>query len=389
MQENFLFFILYRLIYNRRAMKNLLKKLIQAQTTADKGELAAAEIISAELGRFGIESKIDGWDETRANITAHIKSSGSKRALLFASHLDVVPAGDANWSRPAFDALESDGKIFGRGSADMKGGIAAIVTAIGEIVDYGTKLQGDIILFGAAGEETDSCGTRRFVRDAGRLPEIVGAVITEPTDFKIITAHRGILWLKVQTFGRSAHSSTPHLGVNAITSMTPVLNELENFKIPFERHELLGECSMSINTIAGGEAINVVPDKCTIEMDIRTVPGQNHQDIIDDLQKIFDELKQKNPKFDAAVSIIRQVGALETDTGCDFVKDFCSAVGINETTAVGFTTDGPYFASLGVPVVIFGPGKPHLAHQPDEYIEISNVEKGVEYYKNIILKFLT
>jgi succinyl-diaminopimelate desuccinylase len=387
--KNFLFFILCRLIYNRRIMKNMLKKLIQAQTTADKGELAAARIISDELSRFGIESRIENWDNTRANIIAHVKSSGQKGALLFACHLDVVPAGEVNWSNPAFTAIENDGKIYGRGSADMKGGIAAIVTAIGQIVDSGTKLQGDIILFGAAGEETDSCGTRRFVCDAGWLPELAGAVITEPTDFKIITAHRGMLWLKLQTFGRSAHSSTPHLGVNAITSMRAVLNELENYKIPFERHKLLGECSMSINTIAGGEAINVVPDKCTIEIDIRTVSGQNHQDIIDDLQKIFEKLKQKNPQFDAAVSIIRQVQALETDTGCDFVKDFCSAVGINETTAVGFTTDGPYFASLSVPVVIFGPGKPDLAHQPDEYIDISDLKKGMEYYKSIILKFLT
>ena len=370
-------------------MKNLLKQLIQAETTADKGELAAAEIISAELSRFGIESRIESWDKTRANITAHVKSSGQKGALLFASHLDVVPAGDANWSNPPFTAVESDGRIYGRGSADMKGGIAAIVTAISRIVDAGTKLHGDIILLGAAGEETDSCGARRFVRDPATLPGLAGAVITEPTDFKIITAHRGIFWLKVQTLGRSAHSSTPHLGVNAITSMRAVLNELQNFKIPFEPHKLLGQCSMSINTIAGGEAINVVPDKCKIEIDIRTVPGQNEQDIIDDLKKIFAELKQKNPQFDAAVSIIRQVGALETDSGCDFVKAFCSAVGINETTAVGFTTDGPYFASLGVPVVIFGPGKPNLAHQPDEYIDISDVEKGVEYYKNIILKLLS
>jgi succinyl-diaminopimelate desuccinylase len=370
-------------------MKKLLRQLIQAETTADKGELAAAEIISAELGRFGIESRIDSWDETRANIIAHVQSSGRKGALLFASHLDVVPAGEVNWSKPAFAAVESNGKIYGRGSADMKGGIAAIVTAIGEIVESGTKLQGDIILFGAAGEETDSCGTRRFVRESGKLPEHTGAVITEPTNFEIITAHRGMLWLKVETFGKAAHSSTPHLGVNAINSMRAVLNELENFKIPFERHELLGECSMSINTIVGGEAMNIVPDKCKIQIDIRTVPGQNEQDIIDDLQKIFTKLKQKNPQFDAEVSIIRQVGALETDSGCDFVKAFCSAVGINETTAVGFTTDGPFFASLGIPVVIFGPGKPHLAHKPDEYIDIKKKKKGVEYYKNIILRFLT
>jgi len=370
-------------------MKKLLSKLIQAQTTADKGELAAAEIISAELGRSGIDSRIDNWDQTRANITAQVKSSGHKGALLFACHLDVVPPGEASWKHPPFDAIESDGKIYGRGSTDMKGGIAAIVTAMGEIADSGTKLQGDIILFGAAGEETDSCGAKRFVRNRGELPDIAGVVLPEPTDFEIITSHRGILWLKVQTFGKTAHSSAPQLGVNAIASMRAVLNELENFKIRFEPHDLLGECSMSINTIAGGQAMNVVPDKCDLGIDIRTVPGQNYQDIIDDLQNIFAKIKQKNPQFEAEVSVVRQVGALETDTQCDFVKDFCSVTGINKTTAVGFTTDGPHFASLGLPVVVFGPGKPHLAHKPNEYIDISDLKKGVEYYKNIILKFLS
>ena len=376
-------------MYNRWAMKKLLSKLIQAETTADKGELAAAEIISAELGRSGIDSRIDSWDGTRANIISQIKSTGSKGALLFACHLDVVPAGEMNWKNPAFAAVESDGKIYGRGSADMKGGIAAIVTAIGEIIDSGTKLQGDVILFGAAGEETDSCGTKRFVHDSGGLPKLAGVVLPEPTDFEIITAHRGMLWLKVETFGKAAHSSTPHLGVNAIASMRSVLNELENFKIRFEPHELLGKCSMSINTIVGGEAMNIVPDKCDIGIDIRTVPGQNYQDIIDDLQNIFVELKQKNPQFEAQVSVVREVGALETDSRCNFVRDFCSAVDINETGAVGFTTDGPYFASLGAPVIIFGPGKPQLAHKPDEYIDISDLKKGVEYYKKVILKFLT
>jgi succinyl-diaminopimelate desuccinylase len=151
---------------------------------------------------------------------------------------------------------------------------------------------------------------------------------------------------------------------------------------------MLGRPSMSINTIAGGNAINIVPDKCTITMDIRTLPGQNHRRIIDDLRKIFAKLNQKNPAFNAEVSIIRDVAALETDNKCDFVRKFCSAVGIDETKAVGFTTDGPYFASPAVPVVIFGPGRPELCHKPDEFIEVSDLEKAVECYKKIILSFL-
>jgi succinyl-diaminopimelate desuccinylase len=384
-------------LYNHGAMKSsgwltseLLRKLIQAESTAQKGELAAAEIVSDELGRSRIDCQIDSWGSNRANFIARIKSGGRKSGLLFVCHLDVVAAGKRGWKYPPFTGVESDGRIYGRGSADMKGGIAAVVTAVREIVDSGVELKGDIIFAALGGEETDSCGAKRFVNSFSKeLQKLAGVIVPEPTDFEVVTAHRGILWLEVKTEGRAAHSSTPELGVNAIALMKMLLDELDNYKIRFEPHKLLGGCAISVNTIAGGREINVVPDKCGIGIDIRTLPGQQFERIISDFEKIFAELKQKNPQFEASVSVMREVGALETDSSCDFVKDFCSAVGASETRAVGFTTDGPHFASLGAPVIIFGPGKPQLAHKPDEYIDIADLEKAVEYYKKTILKFLT
>jgi len=371
-------------------MKTLLKKLIQAESTTEKGELAAAEVIASELDRFGIDSQVDSWDANRANITAHIKSAGQKGALLFVCHLDVVGPGEASWQNPPFGAVESDGKIYGRGATDMKGGIAAIISAIGRIIESGRELQGDIIFVGAAGEETDSCGARRFICDySGQLPELAGVIIPEPTDFVVVTAHRGMAWLKVTTKGKAAHSSAPQLGVNAIYSMKSFLDEIQDYKFNTEPHELLGNCSMSINTISGGKEINVVPDSCCVGVDIRTLPAQSHQRFIEDFEKIFAKIKKRNPEFDAEVSIVRVAEALETDCDSGFVKDFCACVGAGDTKAVGFTTDGPYFSSLGAPVVIFGPGKPQLAHKPDEYIEIGDLEKAVELYKNLILRFLT
>jgi succinyl-diaminopimelate desuccinylase len=374
-------------------MKELLKKLIQTETTAEKGESAAAEVIAGEFSCSGIDSRVDRWDQTRANVAAHVKSAGHRAGLLFACHLDVVGPGEEAWEHPAFTAVESNGKIYGRGAVDMKGGTAAAVTAIRQIVESGVKLQGDIVFAAVAGEETDSAGAKRFVEDKGRLPELApnglaGIVIPEPTDFEVVTAHRGILWLQISTKGKAAHSSAPQLGVNAIGSMRLILNELQNYEIKAGPHELLGTCSMSINTISGGKAMNVVPDKCSIGIDFRTLPQQNHDEIIADLQKIFAKLKAEDEHFEADISVLRQVQPLETNTNSEFVKAFCSAVGIDETKVVGYTTDGPYFASLGGPVVIFGPGKPHLCHKPNEYIDIIDLEKGVEHYKNIILKFL-
>lgn len=375
-------------LYNRVTMQELLKRLIQAESTEAKGELEAAKVISAQFESCGIKSRIDTWDDNRANITAHIKSGGNKPALLLACHIDVVGPGEAKWTHPPFTAVESDGKIYGRGSTDMKGGTAAVVTAIGNIVDSGRQLQGDIVFTAVAGEEVDSCGAERFIATEKELPKFCGVIIPEPTDFSIVTAHRGMLWLEVSTKGKSAHGSAPQLGINAITSMRRFLNELENYNIGEKNHELLGRCSMSVNTISGGKTMNVVPDKCNTGIDIRTIPGQSHQDIIDDMEKIFAKIKSENPRFEASLSVIRQVQSLETNNDCDFVGGFCSCLGINETTAVGYTTDGPCFAALGAPVIIFGPGKPHLCHKPDEYIEIADLEKAVKYFENLIIRFL-
>jgi succinyl-diaminopimelate desuccinylase len=371
-------------------MKELLKKLVQAETTAEKGEMAAAEVISNEFARSGIDCQTDRWGRNRANVIAKAAADGHGLGLLFVCHLDVVAASEAGWKYPPFAGVESDGKIYGRGAMDMKGGIAAVVTAIRQIVGSAAKLKGDIIFAALAGEETDSCGARRFIDGVDNdFPKIAGVVVPEPTDFEVVTAHRGILWLEIKTKGLAAHGSTPELGVNAISSMKILLDELDNYKIRFQPHKRLGSCSMSINKITGGKEINVVPDECNIGIDVRTLPGQNYGEIISDLEKIFVKLRQTNPRFEASVSIMREVGALETDSDCDFVKDFCSVAEARETKAVGFTTDGPHFASLGAPVVIFGPGKPQLAHKTDEYIDIADVERGVEHYKNIILKFLT
>ncbi len=375
-------------------MKTLLKELIRAESMIEKGESTAAEVLSAEFRRSGIDCTIDRWGLNRANITARVKSAGRRSGLLFACHLDVVGPGEAAWTYPPFDAVEADGKIYGRGAVDMKGGIAAAAGAISRIVGAGTKLQGDIVFTAVAGEETDSSGAERFVAERGRFSELApmglaGVVIPEPTDFAVVTAHRGLLWLQVTTTGKAAHSSTPHLGVNAISSMRLILDELNGYEVSSRTHELLGKCTMSINTIAGGKAMNVVPDKCTIGIDIRTLPGQDYRRILADFERVFAKLKSENSQFDAAVTELRHLDPLETDSRCDFVRDFCSVVGVGQSTPVGYTTDGPYFASLGAPVVIFGPGKPGLCHKPDEHIETTDLGKAADYYENTILKFLT
>jgi succinyl-diaminopimelate desuccinylase len=371
-------------------MIELLKNLIRAESTAQKGELEAAKVISSEFNRYAVPAELHDWDGSRANLIAHVKSTGAKPALLFVAHLDVVPAGDFGWNRAPFEPLCEEGRIYGRGAADMKGGIAAVITAICQLVEQAGRLQGDIVFLASAGEETDSCGTKKFIAEFAKdLPPLAGVIIPEPTDFDIVTAHRGILWLKVTAKGKTAHGSTPQLGVNAINSISLLLNELRGHKIPHSPHPVLGGCSMSINRIYGGSATNIIPEQCTIEIDIRTLPGLGHKEIVSDLEEALDKLSLRHNQFSAELGLLRDIPALETDGNSPFVKAFCAVTEIARTRAVGFTTDGPHFARLGLPVVIFGPGKPNLAHKPDEYIDLADLEKAVDYYKKIILHFLT
>jgi succinyl-diaminopimelate desuccinylase len=370
-------------------MKDLLKQLIQADSTAARGESAAAEAIARYFQEHGIDSRIDRWDGRRSNVIAHVKTTSRRPALLFACHLDVVGPGEESWRHPPFAAVEEDGRIYGRGAVDMKGPIAAVAAAICEVVKAKTTLTGDIVFAATAGEETDSAGVQRFMQDRTWLPRLAGIIIPEPTDLAVVTAHRGLFWLKVTTRGKAVHSSMAERGVNAIGLMKRVLDELEHYRIDFPPHPQLGKSSLSINLISGGAALNIVPDRCTLGVDIRTLPGQDPQAIRYDFERMLAKLTATVPQFEVDLAVERWAGAMETDPACPFVEMFCSAVDVDLTNSIPFTTDAPHLAPLGVPMVIYGPGNPGLCHQTDECIETADLQASAELFKNVICKFLS
>jgi len=370
-------------------MENLLRQLIQARSTTESGEREAAEVIASHFQQCGVNCHIDRWEENRTNVVAHVQSTGRRPALLFVCHLDVVSPGEEAWTHGPFEAHQANGRIYGRGAVDMKGGTTAAIAAICRVIKSNVELQGDVILAATAGEETDSAGIKRFMQDTTALPQPVGVIIPEPTDFAVVTAHRGLFWLDITTKGKAVHSSMPQRGVNAIMSMNRVLDALEHYEIPCEAHRLLGSCSVSVNTITGGEGRNIVPDRCTISIDIRTLPGQDHGAIRYDIEHLLARIKTEVPQFESELSVYRSVEAMETDPDAPFVQTFCDTVGVDMTNAIGYTTDAPYVAGLGAPMLIYGPGKPGLCHQVDEYIELADVEKAAEFYEAVIRQFLT
>jgi succinyl-diaminopimelate desuccinylase len=376
--------------YNAISMRELLKKLIQTAPIDQNGEKPAAAVLQNYLNPLGIETKIDCYSDKNANFMSRIRGTGHKKALLFAGHLDVVPACQENWTFPAFEGFEQDGKICGRGATDMLGGLASIAAAMAEIKQENHPLQGDLIFAATAAEETDSSGVKHYLKNTAKtIGELCGIIVPEPTGLEVIRAHRGILWLEIAATGKTAHGSMPQLGINAIEKIMAFLNLFKTYQIPHQPHPLLGGCSVSVNKIVGGQAANIVPDSCSVQIDIRTLPGQAHNGIQKDIEQLFDQLKQQDKHFKAKITVMRSVPALETPEDNPFLITVCKAVGVKKAGAVGFTTDGPWFAKLNAPVLIFGPGSPQMCHKPDEYIDIEQLEKAKDAYKRIILEVLS
>lgn len=365
-------------------MNELLKQLIRTAPTLENGEQKAANVLADYFHHHSIPATIDTWDENRANVTASIGSQAPDApVLLFGAHLDVVPASSERWKTDPFEPVEKDNKLYGRGTVDMLGGLCAAAEAMVQMKD--AALNGRVIFAATAGEETDSCGVMRFVKqNKQKVQNPIGVIITEPTGMEIKRAHRGILWLKLQTLGKTAHGSMPHLGINAVLKMNELVNRLKNWQVPHTLHPLLGGCSVSLNRIQGGSATNIIPDSCTLEMDIRTLPNQDHQQIIQNLQVLCDDIQKNDPDFKADISIIREVEAMETPSEHPFIKQVCQATGIHEVDAAGFTTDGPHFAELCDAILIIGPGDGSRCHKPDEYIETAALEDARQMYKHII-----
>lgn len=370
-------------------MKELLKQLIAAAPTCENGELKAAEVLEGYFGRHGLQAEVQVWDKKRANATVRLRSSGRRAGLLFAAHLDVVAADSAGWSFDPFAGIEKDGRIWGRGATDMLSGVAAAAAAIVEFAASGQTPLGDLILTATAGEETDSCGAVRFMDTAAKsIGPTAGVIVPEPTGLQILTAHRGILWAQITTRGRSAHGSMPHLGLNAIEKMSPLLGRLFAYSIRHTPHPQLGACTMSINQIHGGTGTNIVPDTCSVQLDIRTLPGQAPKQILEDLQTLLRRQAADDPQFSAEISVLRSVGALETDPNSPFVQAICRATEIKETNAAIFSTDGPHFLPLAKDIILFGPGSPDACHKNDESIEIVQLQKAKDFYGRIIRALL-
>ncbi len=327
----------------------------------------------------------------RANILARFDSPGSATTIMMDAHQDTVPT-DGMIIDP-FDPVVKDGKIYGRGSCDVKGGMAAMLAAFARLVDDSPAGAANVVLSCSVDEEATVMGVLDLAKlwtDPERRTEILPSapdmsLVAEPTDLNIVVAHRGATRWKIKTSGRACHSSTPTDGISAIYRMGKVLTCLEEYSVhlptTIPAHPLCGQATISVGRIEGGISVNTVPDSCTIEIDRRVIPGEDGVEVIDQVAKYLRE------RLDFEVDMLPRwiTGASLPDDNnhgwADRLMEHIEAVaGSREKIGVPYGTNASRIAVTGVPSIVCGPGSVDQAHTKDEWLPIDELEQAAEIY---------
>ena len=303
--------------------------------------------------------------------------------MLLTSHIDTVDV--QGMTIEPFAGELRDGRIWGRGSCDDKGPLAAMMIAFRDRAQRG-QLPCNLMLLASCGEEYDMAGATRFVTDfSGQL---VGAVFGEPTGLKVVVAHKGVVRLRLRTQGKSAHSSQPEKGDNAVYHMARAISAVEEYVQTLEaehQHPLLGHETAAVTIVQGGQQINVIPDTCTAQVDWRILPGRTGRHCCDELLQVLQEKLGDRIKAE----LLNEVKPMQSDRKHPLIDGLLDAAentaGRREIGVFSGATDASAFVELGTALAVFGPGDVGQAHTQAEYIEVADLESGLAAY-NVFLQ---
>jgi acetylornithine deacetylase len=341
------------------------------------GEVACVDLLRGVLASWGFAVDVHDAAPGRPNIVARIGDAGAgTRSLMFSGHLDVV--GVEGMTHDPFAGEERDGRLYARGAADMKGGIAAMCAAAWRARSEG--LAGEIIVAATADEEYDSAGTRAMLARGIRAD---AAIVGEPTCLEIMPAHRGFVWIEVVVNGRAAHGSRWEIGVDAIRHAGLLLAELDRVDadvLPRRVHDLLGRGSIHASLIEGGIGMSTYPDRCVLRLERRTLPGERDADVVAEVQECCARVRERRPTFDASVRLLMSQGPSDVAVDAPIVRALDAALASNgepvRVSGMSAWTDAALLNAAGIPAICFGPGDISLAHAAEEYIPLSEIERA-------------
>lgn len=360
----------------------LTQELLRFRTINPPGdEDACARYVGGLLEGAGFEVAYHAFGEGRTSVVARLGGVADKPPLCFTGHIDTVPLGAEPWRSDPFAGDVADGRLYGRGASDMKSGVAALTVAALSVAPR-LRASPGLELVITAGEEI-ACQGARYLAGLGRALGRAGAmVVAEPTDNRPLVGHKGVLWVRARFAGVTAHGSMPERGVNAIYKAARAVSALEGFSFGVTPHPVLGAPTLNVGTIAGGLNFNSVPDGATVGIDIRTIPGQTHADVVARLRAHLGDEVTLEPVNDSP--------GVWTDPTDPWVRDVFEVVtsigsGHPSVEAAPYGTDASALkpAYGGAPTVILGPGELALAHQTDEYCLINRLEQAVAMYVEI------
>lgn len=335
------------------------------------GEAQIADAIAAHLRAIGLDVQLQVAAPGRPNVVGVLEGTERGRTIMFCGHTDTV--GVARMTAP-FDPVIRDGRLYGRGAQDMKAGVAAMIDAARLARDRGFR-KGRILIAAVADEEYASVGADALVRDwnADR------GIVTEPTDLKIGIGHKGFAWATINTKGRAAHGSRPGDGRDAIIRMGRVLSRLEQLDRDLQSrpsHPLLGTGSLHASIIEGGRELSSYPDRCRLQLERRTVPGESVATFGREMDAILSTLRSEDPELEASVELMFSRPPYEVSHDDDLPRALSAAAATagvaTSTTGMSFWTDAAILGHAGIPSVLFGPGGAGL-HSTEEYVVIADV----------------
>lgn len=378
----------------QKKMLRILKQLIRIESVnpslvpGGAGENKIGRYVQVYLSKLGIKVIRQKVTSNRFNVIGILKGTGSGKTLLLTGHLDTV--GTAGMKIDPLKARNMKGHITGRGSADMKSGLAAMLASCEAVLSGRSKPGGDVILSFVVDEEYKSMGTEKLLE----YYTAQGAIVCEPTDLKIGLAHKGFVWAEVNIFGKSAHGSRPQEGIDAIMKagrFISAIGNLEMNELGKNKHPLLDRPSVHCSIINGGKELSTYPDFCRIQLERRTIPGENGQSFKKELDGIINNLKCDDREFNARATIWFERPPLETRPDEGIVQSIEKAYrkvleDRPELAGISWWMDSALISAAGIPAIAFGPSGTGL-HGAVETVDFSSVVKTASVLTETIIEF--
>lgn len=383
-----------RLQVNRKELLEILQQMIRIESVnpslaaGGSGESEMARYLGKYMSVMGLEVYFQKISPGRENVIGVLKGSGGGRTLMLNGHTDTV--GLKGMDIQPLEPECREGRVYGRGSLDMKGGLAAIISAVNAVARSGARPKGDIIMAFVADEEYASQGTEALVKEY----TADAAIICEPTDMEIGIAHKGFVWARIEVFGRAAHGSRPKEGIDAIVKAGKVLVEIERLgacELNRKCHPLLGSPSIHASLISGGSELSTYPGYCRIDLERRTIPGETPGTILEELKSIINRISMEDDQFKAACEIMFHRPPLEVSEHETIVRSLVRSYTAILNKAPGLTgfsgwMDSAILAEAGIPTAVIGPGGEGL-HAAVEYVDFDTAAVTAEILAHTITDF--